>query len=253
MKVIIPTAEPFLYSGGPIGCLLIHGFTGTPKEMRPLGEHLAQAGHTVLGVRLTGHATDLDDLRRARYPDWIADVEGGYHMLRSNCSQIVVMGLSMGGILAMMMAAQHPVAGVVAMATPYKLQSDPRLPFAKPLSLIMRDVPKGPRNWDDRKLERDHISYPAYPTRGVAELRDLIQECRQVLPRISVPILLIYSQDDQSVPPANAKEIHARVASKDKQILWLKKSSHQIARDSEREDVFDAAAEFVGRITGETH
>lgn len=253
MKVIIPTAEPFLFSGGPVGCLLIHGFTGTPKEMRPLGEHLADAGYTALGVRLTGHATDLEDLRRARYQDWIADVEGGYHMLRQNCAQVFVMGLSMGGVLALTLAAQYPVGGIVVMSTPYRLKADPRLPFAKPLSLIMKDVPKGPRNWDDPELERDHISYPAYPTRGVAELRDLIQACQPALARVSAPILLIYSKQDQSVAPANAEEIHSRVASKDKHILWLERSSHQIARDSESAIAFAAVGKFLDRITGGTH
>ncbi len=69
---LIPTAEPFVFPGGPVGCLLVHGFTGTPKEMRWLGEYLAGQGHTVLGVRLAGHATQPEDMIRARWWDWAA-------------------------------------------------------------------------------------------------------------------------------------------------------------------------------------
>ncbi len=251
MSYIIPTAEPFLFCGGPVGCLLIHGFTGTPKEMRLLGDHLAGAGHTVLGIRLTGHATDIDDMRRARYHDWLADAEAGYQMLRRGCEEVFVMGLSMGGALSLMLAAHYPVAGVVAMSTPLKLPSDPRLAFAKPLSLVMKDAAKGPPDWDDMALRRDHISYPAYPVRAAAELRDLVRELRATLPQVAAPILLVQAKRDTSVPASSVEDLFARVASKDKEILWLEKSGHIVIRDSEREVVFAAISDFVNRIAGE--
>ncbi|HLA87386.1 MAG TPA: hypothetical protein VJL10_05165, partial [Anaerolineales bacterium] len=71
---LIPTTEPFFFSGGRTGCLLIHGFTGTPKEMRWMGEYLNQQGLTCLGIRLAGHATHPEDMRRSRWTDWAASV-----------------------------------------------------------------------------------------------------------------------------------------------------------------------------------
>jgi carboxylesterase len=253
MRYIIPTAEPFLFCDGPIGCLLIHGFTGTPKEMRPLGEYLSRQGHTVLGIRLTGHATDMDDMRRARYHDWLADAESGYQMLHRGCDQVFVMGLSMGGALALMLASHYPVAGVVAMSTPLKLPSDPRLRFAKQLSLLVKDAAKGPPDWDDMELRKDHISYPAYPVRGVAELRDLTRELQKALPQVAAPALLVQARRDQSVPASSVEGLSRRIASKDKQILWLEKSGHIVIRDSEREIVFAAISDFMNRIAGERH
>jgi carboxylesterase len=137
MSQIIPGAEPFLFSGGRTGCLLLHGFTGTPREMRLLGDHLARAGHTVLGIRLAGHATCKEDLVRMRWQDWLADIEDGCAFLKERCDRIILMGLSMGGILALVYAARQPVGGLVIMATPHHLPNDVRVPFLKSLSLFI--------------------------------------------------------------------------------------------------------------------
>src|SRR5262245_26388061 len=114
MSQIIPTAEPFLFLGDASkpACLLVHGFTGVPKEMRLLGEYLNQHGHTCLGVRLTGHATVPEDMIRSRYTDWMASVEDGYHLLRGVTQRIFLVGLSMGGALSLLMASRLDVKGV---------------------------------------------------------------------------------------------------------------------------------------------
>ena len=113
MPQIIPTAEPFFFPGqgnnARIGCLLTHGFTGTPKEMRWLGETLNQQGFTVCGIRLNGHATLLKDMVRSRWWDWLLTVEDGYNLLRSCTDQVFLLGLSMGGILSLTAAASFSV------------------------------------------------------------------------------------------------------------------------------------------------
>jgi carboxylesterase len=91
-----------------VGALLIHGFTGTPREMRPLGEALAGAGLTVLGVRLAHHATQPRDMFRSHWRDWYASVLDGYYLLRDQCETVFVMGLSAGGTLALYLAAHRP-------------------------------------------------------------------------------------------------------------------------------------------------
>jgi Esterase/lipase len=94
-------AEPFLYQGNDTGCLLLHGYTGTPFEMRMLADHLHQAGYTVLAPRLFGHATQPQDMNRARWQDWMASVEDGLNLLKTCTRRQVVMGLSMGGMLTL--------------------------------------------------------------------------------------------------------------------------------------------------------
>ncbi len=251
IPAILSTAEPFFLPGGATGCLLVHGFTGTPHEMRSLGKHLHQRGHTVLGVRLAAHATKPKDMIRARWPDWLISVEDGWHLLSGSADQIFVMGLSMGGILSLLFAAHYPVAGVVAMATPHHLPNDPRLHIIKLLSIIQPYTPKGPPDWHDEEAYSRHVCYPVDPTRAYDELRGLITTMQAALPAVTAPALLIYSKDDQTVraEDGHAEQISASLGSQDKQTLWIEGSGHVITRDAQRQLVFESAAEFVARVS----
>lgn len=245
---IIPTAEPFLFPGGPIGCLLIHGFTGTPKEMRWMGEYLADKGHTVLGVRLTAHATRPEDMLRTRWRDWMASVEDGWHILNGPTEKIFVVGLSMGGALSLLFASQYPVAGVVAMSTPYALPPDPRIRFIKLLRWLQPSVPKGPPDWHNPDAARDHIDYPDYPTRAIIQLRDVLVEMRTALPKVSTPTLLIHSKQDTGVDPSNMQMIYDHLGTQDKHMFWVEDSGHVITREPQRELVFKTVNDFIHRL-----
>lgn len=253
MNEIMAGGEPFFFPGDRTGCLLIHGFTGTPKEMRWLGEHLAADGRTVLGVRLFAHATHPDDMLRAHWRDWIASAEDGYNLLRGACDRVVVMGLSMGGILSLVVAARLPVAGVVAMSTPF-YPPDPRMrplrPVAPLLTLFWRWTAKGTPDWHDPKAAADHLEYPRHPVRGGILLYDLIMEMRRLVPTITAPALVIHSRGDLTLPEDHATQLFDQLPMGDKQILWLENSGHVVTRDAEREKVFAAAAAFTRRLAG---
>jgi carboxylesterase len=246
--MIIETAEPFFFLGGSTGCLLVHGFTGTPKEMRLLGEDLAARGYTVLGVRLMGHATRPEDLPRARWEDWLAAVEDGWHLLNGAAGRIFVMGLSLGGCLSLLFASRFPVAGVVAMSAPYALRDDPRLPYIELLSHLTPRKPKGPPDWRDPTSATGHVDYPYYPTRSLAELRDVLVEMRRSLPKVTAPVLLAHARGDTgggSFDPESMPKIYAGLGSAAKEMLWLEDSGHVITRDQERPRLFDAIADFI--------
>lgn len=242
---IIPTAEPFFFAGDEIGCLLIHGFTGTPKEMRGMGEYLAERGPTVLGVRLAGHATSPEHMIRSRWSDWLASVEDGYYLLKDCTSQIFVLGLSMGGVLSLLFASKNPVKGVVAMATPYEMPSDQRLKHVKWLRWFKPIISNRESDWHDKVAEEDHVSYGCYPTRSLLELESLLPEMQASLPKISAPTVLMHSHNDRGVNPDNMTKIYQHLGCADKQMLWFENSGHVLTRDAERENVFQAAAEFI--------
>jgi carboxylesterase len=249
--MIIPTAEPFFFPGNRIGCLLVHGFTGAPKEMRWMGEYLNQQGYSVLGVRLAGHATQPQDILRTRWQDWLASVEDGYDLLGGCVDQIFVIGLSLGGILTLRFASQFPVNGVVAISTPYAIPNDPRLPFIRLISPFITWIKKGPPDWHNPEAAKDHVEYPRMPIRGILQVLDLISQMRSSLPKIQAPALIIQSRQDGSVVPQNAEQLLAALGSQDKNILWVENSGHVITREPDRFLAFEAIAEFINRVTSD--
>src|SRR5512143_169649 len=215
MSQIIPTAEPFLFLGDPSkpACLLIHGFTGAPKEMRWMGQYLHQRGYTCLGVRLAGHATCIEDMIRARWTDWTASVEDGYQLLRGVTSDIFLVGLSMGGILSLLMSTRLDVKGVIAMSTPSRLPSEYPVWLMELISVFVKSRPKTAEEpgsgWFDQTAWQDHISYSQNPVRSAAELKRLIFAMHADLPKVTVPVLLMHSRDEAYVLPDNMEEIYA--------------------------------------------
>jgi carboxylesterase len=246
--MIIPTAEPFFFPGNRVGCLLVHGFTGAPKEMRWMGEYLDKQGYSVLGVRLAGHATQVEDMIRMHWQDWLASVEDGYHLLKGCVDQVFVIGLSMGGILSLIFASQHTVSGVVAMSTPYSLPNDPRLPLLNIFAGLVPKIKKGPPDWQNPDAAKDHVEYPYHPTRGVVQLRDLLAVMRSALPSVRVPTLIIQSKKDGSVPPHDAEKIIATIGSQKKQLFWVENSGHVITREPDRLLVFAKVDEFIRMV-----
>lgn len=215
-----------------------------------MGEFLSRQGHSVLGIRLAGHATRLEDMRRSRWQDWLASVEDGWHLLSGCSSQIFVMGLSMGGVLSLLFASRFPVAGVVAMSTPHHLPNDPRLKIIKPLSLVMPTRPKGPPDWHDQEAYQQHRHYEEDPTRSYGELKELVAEMQSALPLVTMPALLIYSKNDSVVTPQerHMELLLAALGSQVKQTMWVEGSGHVITEDAARQQVFQAAGEFIHRV-----
>jgi len=250
---IMKGGEPFFFAGGDDGVLLVHGFTGTPFEMRWLGEQLAAQGYTVLGIRLTGHATQQQDMIRARFQDWIANVEDGYHLLRKSCSRLYVGGLSMGGVLSLHSAAELPWQGVFSLSAPIE-SPDTRLATFRPvlplLSKVWRFSAKGKPDWADLQLAEDHLEYPTHPVRAAVELDMLLAKMRKNLLRIKIPVLLVHSRSDRVVSWRHAERILQRIASEDKRLVLLEKSGHGITRDVEREQVLQEILTFLRHSSG---
>jgi len=260
MAQIIPTTEPFLLPGDPAkpACLLTHGFTGTPKEMRWMGDYLNGQGYTCLGVRLSGHATRPKDMISSRWTDWTASVEDGYNLLRGVTDHIFLVGLSMGGVLSLLMSTRLAprVRGVVAMSTPFELPVKQPAWQIRLFSYFKTYMPKTREapgaDWFDKEAFKEHISYPLNPIRSGAELQILLGKMRLALPKITVPVLLMHSKDDPYVAPGNMPRIYERLATPGKEMLWVTGSGHVVTRDAARAQVFAAAAAFIRRVNDGT-
>ncbi len=245
--MIVKNAEPFYFPGNDTGCLLIHGFTGAPTEMRPLGEFLAGFGYSVLGIRLSGHGTDLTDLNRMLWKDWSASVLDGWHLLQSTTKNIFLIGLSMGGALALYHASFLPITGVVGLSSPYQIEPKPQLAMLRLFSWLKPYVAKGKSDWQDPDAVEDHFSYAQYPSKAILQLDQLLGELRSALPKVTAPALLIHAKKDTGVLPKNMDLIYNALGTPDsmKSKIWLENSGHVVTRDLDKEIVFKNTQSFI--------
>lgn len=239
-----PGSEPFFLHGGATGALLLHGFTGATSDLRPLANVLHSDGLTVHAVRLAHHGTQAEDMNRGHWRDWVAAALDGYHLLRGVCDRIFVMGLSMGGVLTLRLAAQYPFAGVVTMSTPglpFYEASGWRPRFAGLYSSIFRYV---------MKADVDHGraytgSYPVFPTAAVGQFYALLKDTDPLLPNITAPVLLIHSRGDDFIPGENMPYLHQRLSGAECEMFWLQRSGHVITLDGETPQLFSRIRDFV--------
>ncbi|HEY4688157.1 MAG TPA: alpha/beta fold hydrolase [Anaerolineae bacterium] len=237
--------EAFAFDGGPIGCVLIHGFTAAPREMRPLGRYLNTRGKvTVRGVRLAGHGTRPEDLARTTWRDWYASALEAVRDLRTRCHRVFAGGLSLGGALSLLLGARGEVDGVLSISTPLH-PFDRRLKYARLVAPFKPYSPKALADLHDPAALADHADYLRIPTRAAAELYRVTRELERALPRVHVPLLVIHSRLDRVVPPADAQRIYDRAGGLDKRLVWLERGGHIATEDYDQDIVFEEARRFI--------
>lgn len=245
MNTNLARAVPFYIKRGPVGCLLIHGYTDSPFTVQSVGAKLAEAGFTVRADVLPGHGTDPAELNRLTWRAWWDAVLAAYDALARECDQVFVVGLSFGGTLGLHLAQHRPVAGLVTMAA--MLGSiDPRPYYAGVLRWIKPFVPKG-LGPDVSQPLTDYVGYDTVPVGGVAQVMKLIAHVRDDLPQIRCPILVIHGAQDHTVPLENAREIHDSVSSSEKKLVVLPRSYHVVTLDVERDLLEAEVLAFVER------
>lgn len=272
--VCVTPNEFFLPGHGPharTGVLLIHGLTGTPKEMRVLGVGLARAGFTVYALQLAGHCGTQDDLVASRWPDWVASVQAAASRLRGVTDRLVAVGLSMGAVLALDLAAEPAagIAGVGALSTMFRhdgwsIPVYTRLSFLlKPFRLLgigrrrvfLEQPPYGIK--DDALRQRvveqmlsgdsAAAGLPGNPWYSIIEMRDLSARVRRRLHRVTAPCLVIHSSHDDIASLANVRLVQKGVRGTVETLL-LHDSFHMVTIDRERRKVIARTVEFVSAI-----
>ncbi|MBI4868550.1 MAG: alpha/beta fold hydrolase [Candidatus Wallbacteria bacterium] len=245
---MLPQQQPFRLPGGDAGILLIHGFTGSPADMRPLGEFLNARGMTVLAPLLPGHASEPAELNKVTWQEWYQTVRDSLEELRKDCGRVFASGLSMGGALALHLAAHHPLDGVATLATGLR-PKDWRVPFVGFVKHVMPFDPKrGGEDIKDPNAKGSFTGYDVWPTWGVHELVRLNRHVREDLPEVDCPLLVIHAKDDHTVPVEDAQILIEESASKSKKKLVLENSYHVITLDFERERVENEVWSFISSV-----
>ncbi|MGQ1797670.1 alpha/beta hydrolase [Kocuria oceani] len=238
-------ATPFRYRAeGPAGVLVLHGFTGVPFSVRPWGRALHEAGAEVVGPVLPGHGTHWEDLAGVRWEQWRDHAARHVRELRARHDVVVVCGLSMGGALALHLAALLPVDGVVALNPALSLVSR----TARFAPALHRAVPSVASVGDDISIPgvTEH-AYPRTPVAGVAELGRFMARTRRLLPAVTAPVLLLRSQHDHVVSDASHAHVLRR-AGGDVEIVRLTESFHVATLDREADVLHARSVRFVGDL-----
>jgi carboxylesterase len=242
---IMPGAEAYDHDGGPTGVLLCHGFTGSPQSLRPWAEYLAKAGLTVSLPRLPGHGTTWQEMARTRWEDWFAEVDRAFDELQQRCDEIFVMGLSMGGCLALRLGQiRGPAVRGLVLVNP-SLTADNKALFAvaPALRLVIRSV-KGIAS-DIKNPEVREVGYERTPTKAAATLPGLWRSTQQHLSDLTQPVLAYHSKDDHVVGPASLRLLAGALRPGQLEVRELSDSYHVATLDNDAAAIFAGSLEFV--------
>jgi carboxylesterase len=241
---VLPGAEPIDLTGGPVGVLLSHGFTGTTQSMRPWAEHLAAVGLTVAAPRLPGHGTRWQDMNATRFSDWYAEIERAFDDLRGRCDTVFAMGLSMGGTLVLRLAEERgdQVAGLVLVnASVSTERKDAR--FAPLLSKVLPSLPGV--GSDIKKEGVTELAYDRVPLKAFASLQAAWPVVRKDLHRITCPVLAYRSRVDHVVEPLSGRLLLEGCAGGTIEERILEDSYHVATLDNDAPTIFAGSVDFV--------
>ncbi len=238
--------SPFLLEGGPLGILLIHGFTGSPPEMRLVGDYLHRRGMTVYAPLLPGHGTTVEEMNRCRWTDWADHVERALADLRARCQTVFVGGLSMGALLTLYLAARHPDLPGAILYAPATIVADRLIYLTPVLKYVIPRRPKSPeKDLADPEADLRIWSYEENPVRAAHELLKLTYYVRRRLPEVTCPLLIFYGTRDRAIHPRSARYTCERAGSTDKELVILHNSGHCLTVDMEWETVAEKTWAFI--------
>jgi carboxylesterase len=259
-----PKAAPFFERRGRLGVLLLHGYSGSPDELRPMGQALAAAGYSVCGPRLAGHGGTPADLFGVTWRDWLASAEQGLAELRAHCDAVAVCGFSAGALLALHMAAQKPLAGLILLAPALRIRGGAllrltgllrhvmpwyyplaRADFANPAvrAAVLDRAPHA--DLDDPAVVAAIRREAKVPVGSLFELSELQRVAQRSLPHVTTPTLIMQGRLDQTVDPRSAALVASGIAARDRRVVWFEHSGHQLPLEREREAIWSTALEWL--------
>ena len=229
--------------------LVLHGFTGSPRSIRPWAEHLAEAGYTVSAPRLPGHGTTWQDLARTGWQDWYSTAQEAFTALTAKCGQVFVTGLSMGACLALRLAEIHgPAVRGVVVVNP-SLAADTKLFLLAPvLKHLVRTLP-GIAS-DIAKPGVREVGYDRVPVRAAATLPKLWSETTRHLGEVTQPVLVYRSAADHVVGPASMRVLRAGIAESQMTVRELPDSYHVATLDNDAGIIFEGSFKFIQDHSG---
>jgi len=243
-RQLLPGAEPFSADGGPGGALVLHGFTGSPHSVRDVAMALADAGMAVDAPLLPGHGTSPDDMAGTVWEDWRGAAEAAWADLAARCDPVFVFGLSMGGTLAVALAADHPEIAGIVVVNPY---IDPP---AASFQDLLRGLLAAGETWipgigsDIARPGSREVGYGGTPIRPLLSLCQALDRLRPDLSRVTCPVVVLTSRVDHVVPPVSS-DVLADGVSGPVERVCLERSFHAATLDFDGDEIVRRTVAFA--------
>ena len=229
--------------------LLLHGGGDTPQVMAGLADYLYDAGFAVRVPLLSGHGRSLAAFSKVDAASWHEEVRAEYERLRSRHDWVAVVGLSMGGALAIALAAERDDIPALVLLSPYVAMSPLLRRLAGTSGIWGAVLPYfssgGARSIHDPEAAAKGLAYGVFTPRALRALRDVVVDAERTLPSIQAPTLMIQSLNDNRIPPQAARHIFESIGASDKRIEWLEGTGHVITVDHGKEAVFDLVSDWL--------
>ncbi|MCF6158285.1 MAG: alpha/beta fold hydrolase [wastewater metagenome] len=243
--------EEFTLVNGNPACLLIHGFGSGPILMREIGEYLHRDGHTARGFLLPGHCRNMGGIACGSHHSWFEKVESEYQQLSNKYKEVVVVGFSLGALLAMQLAIKYPIKKIILLSIPLFLVRE-YLPISFFIKIFKNFTPRI-RTWRrkcymESEIYSGYLYHPIdtyYSFQAIEDMITTIEIVKPGLKDITSSTLIIHSKRDGVADPLSAGYVLEHLGSPDKQLLWLEQSHHYILCDNEKHIVFDSIRNFL--------
>ncbi len=265
----------FIERKGKVGVLLVHGLTGTPTEMKQFGKVIARQGFTVACPELAGHCATIEALTATKWHDWYLSIEAAFDALKEECEHVFVAGLSMGALIALLLAAKrgNQVAGVILLSTTFfydgwnvsKLKRAFILPLVlySPLKYYLQWEETAPYGIKDERVRAlvhailenrdnqaaDKIGYFKTPATVILESTRLIKAAKKILKNVISPTLIVHSTEDDMASLKNAHYTQANISSETVETFFVDDTYHVLTLDKRKDDVARRAAQFCKEQT----
>jgi carboxylesterase len=231
-----------LREAGSHGVLLLHGFGDTPQTLSLLAHRLKKAGYSVFVPLLPGHGRNINAFTRSRADEWIEAASSALDELRGQSKGVSVVGLSMGGALAVLLAAGAQDISALILIAPY-LGMPRLLHIAAVTHWVWEGLAgevngRSPRSIHDPIEREKNLAYGAVTGRALFELSKVMTRARKALPQVTAPTLIVQSREDPRISPEVAQSALEKLGAKEKRLVWTEGAGHIITVDYGRERVF---------------
>ncbi|MBN2830041.1 MAG: alpha/beta fold hydrolase [Candidatus Cloacimonetes bacterium] len=225
-----------------IGVVVIHGFTSTTSSMLYVAEKFAEKGYHVEMPPLSGHGTEWVDLEKTPWMSWIEDVEKAIDTCYKRTKNVYLVGLSMGGTIAMKCLERYPKVKGASLINHAFVFTNPMMKWVPILKGFKRTTKAIASDIKDPSMKE--IAYDKTPLEGIDQMLKLIKSVRMDWHKLTQPVIIFKSKDDHVIPIVSAEWTYNNLNSMTKKLVWLDNSYHVATLDYDKDIIIESSDEF---------